>query len=601
MGDMPNIVKILHEEEKLGELIPIIDIVEQKKAEQAIKHSLGFEKTVSVVSSLFVLNYDTDDAINTSLSEIGSFTGASRVQLFLLRDNETIMDNTYEWCNKEVSPQKDNLQNISTEMLPWWIGKLRNGEVIHIEDVSKMHSEASFEKEMLRTQDVKSLLVFPLKIGEKLNGFIRLDNVFVTGKWSYEDFAILRVCSEIIGNVLERRRMEGALRESEERYKAIFEQSLDGLYIHDFEGNFIDANPVALKMLGYTKEEISSLNFSSLLNEGQIPMIQEAIKELLMTETDKGITEYHLKRADGTYVWVEIKVSVIYKDRKPCAVQGIVRDITERKRMIEKSEKYQWEIEQQNIKLKEIDHIKSNFLNVISHELRTPMVSIKGYVQMLSKGVLGEITEEQKKSLEIVLRNTNRLDCLIQDVLDLSQLESGTMEFVPEETNVQKLIDELTEAMQSSADLKNIKINRELEENLPSLNIDSERIKQVIINLINNAIKFSPDGSIINIKAKMNVDDILFEVQDFGCGIPKDKQAKIFETFYQADSSMNRLFSGAGLGLSISKNIIHTHKGKIWVESNLNEGSTFRFTLPVESVKDTEGRFKEVDVFRLEK
>lgn len=584
MADKPDIVKILHEEEKLGEIIPIIDIAEQKKTERAIKHSLGFEKTVSVVSSLFVLNYDTDDAINMSLSEIGNFTGASRVHLFLLRDNETIMDNTHEWYNKEVSPQKDNLQNIFTEMLPWWMGKLRNGENIHIEDVSKMHSEASFEKGMLETQNVKSLLVFPLKIGEKLNGFIRLDNVFATGKWSYEDFTILRVCSEIIGNALERRQVEGVLRESEERYRIIFERSLDGLYIHDFEGNFIDANPVALKMLGYTKEEISSLNFSSLLNEGEIPMVQEAIRELLRTGTDKGITEYHLKRADGTYVWVEIKASVIYKDRKPCGVQGIVRDITERKRMIEESEKYQWEIEQQNIKLKELDHIKSDLFTVTSHELRAPMTYMKGYVQMLSMGSIGEITEEQKKNLEVVLRNINRLDCLIQDILDLSQLKSGTMEFVPEETNVQKLIDGVTEAMQSSADLKNIKINRELEENLPSLNIDSERIKQVIINLINNAIKFSHDGSIISIKAKKNVDDILFEVQDFGCGIPKDKQAKIFETFYQVDSSMNRSFDGAGLGLSISKNIIHAHKGKIWAESE-GKGTTMFFTLPISSEK----------------
>lgn len=313
-------------------------------------------------------------------------------------------------------------------------------------------------------------------------------------------------------------------------------------------------------------------------------MVQEAIKELLRTGTDKGITEYHLKRADGTYIWVEIKASVIYKDRKPCGVQGIVRDITERKRMIEESEKYQWEIEQQNIKLKELDHIKSDLFTVTSHEIRAPMTSMKGYVQMLSMGSIGEITGEQKKNLEVVLRNINRLDCLIQDILDLSQLKSGTMEFVPEETNVQKLIDGVTEATQSSADLKNIEINRELEENLPSLNIDSERIKQVIINLINNAIKFSPDGSIISIKAKKNVDDILFEVQDFGCGIPKDEQAKIFETFYQVDSSMNRSFDGAGLGLSISKNIIHAHKGKIWAESE-GEGTTMFFTLPISSEK----------------
>jgi len=149
------------------------------------------------------------------------------------------------------------------------------------------------------------------------------------------------------------------------------------------------------------------------------------------------------------------------------------------------------------------------------------------------------------------------------------------------------MVEEIAETMQSSADLKNIKINRELEENLPSLNIDSERIKQVIMNLINNAIKFSPDGSIINIKAKKNVDDILFEIQDFGRGIPKNKQKKVFEKFYQVESGMDREFGGAGLGLTISQDIVNVHGGRIWIDSTKG-GSTFRFTLPVESVKDIE-------------
>jgi signal transduction histidine kinase len=230
------------------------------------------------------------------------------------------------------------------------------------------------------------------------------------------------------------------------------------------------------------------------------------------------------------------------------------------------------------------------------------MASIKGYVQMLSRGSLGEITEEQEKSLEIVLRNINRLDRLIQDILDLSQLESGTMEFVPEETDLQKMIDEVTETMRSSADIKDIKIGNEVEEQLPHLTIDPERIKQVIINLTNNAIKFSPDGSVINLKVKKEQENVLFEVEDFGRGIPKDKQERVFETFYQVDSGMKRSFGGAGLGLSISKDIILAHEGKIWVESEgiPGKGSTFRFTLPIKSVKDIEERFKGVDKFKLE-
>ncbi len=269
----------------------------------------------------------------------------------------------------------------------------------------------------------------------------------------------------------------------------------------------------------------------------------------------------------------------------------------------EKAKKHQRKIEQQNIKLRKLDQLKSDFLNVTSHELRTPMASIKGYVQMLSMGSLGEITEEQEKSLEIVLRNINRLDRLIQDILDLSQLESGTMEFVPEETDLQKMIDEVTETMRSSDDIKDIKIGNEIEEQLPHLTIDPERIKQVIVNLTNNAIKFSPDRSVINLKVKKEQENILFEVQDFGRGIPKDKQERVFETFYQVDSGKDTKFGGAGLGLAISRGIVIAHGGKIWVESEgiPGKGSTFRFTLPIKSVKDIEERFKGVDVFKLEK
>jgi signal transduction histidine kinase len=219
---------------------------------------------------------------------------------------------------------------------------------------------------------------------------------------------------------------------------------------------------------------------------------------------------------------------------------------------------------------------------------------------MLLKKTLGDITEEQKRGLMVILRNVNRLDNLIRDILDISRLESGTMKFITEITDIHKMIGEVAETMRSSADLKHVPINEEIEGKLPELIIDQERIKQVLINLVNNAIKFSPDGTVIIIKAKKEEENVLFEVQDFGRGIPKDKQKKIFETFYQVDYNMDRTFGGAGLGLAVSRGIVLAHGGSIWVRSKLGIGSTFGFTLPVKLVKDVENRFKEVDVFMIE-
>ena len=219
---------------------------------------------------------------------------------------------------------------------------------------------------------------------------------------------------------------------------------------------------------------------------------------------------------------------------------------------------------------------------------------------MLLKQTLGNITEEQKKALDVVLRNTDRLDYLVQDILDVSQLQSGTMKFVPEQTDFRKMVSESIETTQSFADLKDKKINVDVEDKIPELFIDEKRIKQVIMNLVNNAIKFSPDGSIINIRAKKEDNDILFEVQDFGQGIPNDKQEKIFDTFYQIDSTMTRNAGGVGLGLAVSRDIVLAHGGRIWVESETGKGSTFKFELPIQPVKAMEERFKEIDMFALE-
>ncbi|MBE3136900.1 MAG: HAMP domain-containing protein [Thermoplasmata archaeon] len=260
-------------------------------------------------------------------------------------------------------------------------------------------------------------------------------------------------------------------------------------------------------------------------------------------------------------------------------------------------------IEQQNIQLKKLNKIKSDCLNITSHELRTPMSSIKGYIQMMLKGNLGTINDEQKHALDIILRNSNRLNRLIQDILDISRLESGTMKFITRKTGVTKMIKEIAETMQTSADLKGIKINAETGIDVPELTIDIDRITQVVVNLLNNAIKFSPDGSTINIKTRKEKEDVLFEVQDYGRGIPEEHHKKIFQTFYQVDSDADTKFGGAGLGLAICYGIIIAHGGRIWVESTGKPGggSTFRFTLPVDSVINIEERFKGADVFGLEK
>jgi PAS domain S-box-containing protein len=404
-------------------------------------------------------------------------------------------------------------------------------------------------------------------------------------------------------DITERKKNEEVLRKSEENFRNVIKYAPVAIYEIDFYGtNFRSVNDVVCQISGYTRDELLSMNPLGLLDEESKKRFQENIKKKLAGEKIDESLELKIKIKDGGDLTVLVSVGAFtFKDGKPESVLVIAHNITERKKMEVTLEKYRREIEQQNIQLKKVDQIKTNFLNVTSHELRTPMSSIKGYTQMISKQILGQINDEQMKALDIILRNTNRLDVLIQDVLDISRLESGTMKFIVERTDVKNMILETIEIMRPCATCKKMNFITEFEENLPELNVDNERIKQVLINIISNAIKFSTNGTAINILTKRKDDNIVFEIQDFGRGIPRNELKKVFNIFYQVDSGEDRKYGGVGLGLPISRGIVLAHGGKIWVKSKMNEGSTFSFTLPIKPVQNIETRFKELNIFGLEK
>ncbi len=235
------------------------------------------------------------------------------------------------------------------------------------------------------------------------------------------------------------------------------------------------------------------------------------------------------------------------------------------------------------IRLERLDIMKDEFVSTVSHELRTPLTAIKEGVSLIMDRVLpGELTPEQERVLLIAKKNIGRLETLIQDILDLAKLESGTMKLQRKELPVKQVIEGFIPTMQPLAEHKKLELTYQLADNLPSIYADETRIVQILTNLVGNAVKFTDSGGRIRVSARPveNEEMVEFAVEDNGKGIPKDAQERIFEKFEQVDREIKPGVKGTGLGLSICKQIVEQHGGKIGVASVLNQGSVFSFTVP---------------------
>jgi signal transduction histidine kinase len=231
-------------------------------------------------------------------------------------------------------------------------------------------------------------------------------------------------------------------------------------------------------------------------------------------------------------------------------------------------------------KAEEAFKAKSDFTSMVSHELRTPLTAIKEGIALVLDGATGAINAEQKQFLEIAKRNVDRLGRLINDVLDFQKLESGRMVFNFQENDINEVVAEVGNSMLPLAEEKGLEFSAEIEEGLPKIKFDRDKIIQVLANLVNNALKFTQKGAITIHTSKAN-NIIQVAVQDTGMGIKKEDLPKLFQKFTQLETGTERKTGGSGLGLAISKEIIEVHRGKIWAESEFGKGTTISFLLPI--------------------
>jgi len=237
------------------------------------------------------------------------------------------------------------------------------------------------------------------------------------------------------------------------------------------------------------------------------------------------------------------------------------------------------ELEEKDKRIQELGKIKSDFVSHVSHELRIPMAAIKESINIVLDGVAGKINNQQRKFLDIAKRNVNRLVRLINNVLDFQKFESGKMQFDMQLNDINEVVTDVYKTMAISPNCREVDFSLKLEDNLPKVRFDRDKIIQVLTNLVSNATKFVDKGN-ITVATSRAENAVGVSVSDTGCGIRKEDLPKLFQKFGQLAEGNNSKTGGTGLGLAISKEIIKQHKGRIWVESEFGKGTTFRIILP---------------------
>ena len=373
----------------------------------------------------------------------------------------------------------------------------------------------------------------------------------------------------------EQKKSDQKLRDQQFYTRSLIESNIDALMTTDPAGIITDVNKQMEALTGCTRDELIGAPFKDCFTDPE--RAEAGIKRVL---SEKSVTDYELtaRARDGKQTVVSYNATTFYdRNRKLQGVFAAARDVTERKRV-------EQELQQAKAAAESASRTKSDFLASMSHEIRTPMNAIMGIADLLAKT---ELTPEQDKFVQIFRRSGDNLLNLINDILDLSKVEASQLDLERTGFSLSDHLEKVVEMVAPRAHEKGLvlvcEISPEVRNDLVG---DPTRLRQVLLNLLGNAIKFTASGTVL-LKVEPQKDSTVptalrFTVSDTGIGIPDDKLARIFERFTQADSSTTRRFGGSGLGLTISKRLVELMGGRIWVESQVDKGSTFAFAVPFE-------------------
>jgi PAS domain S-box-containing protein len=427
-----------------------------------------------------------------------------------------------------------------------------------------------------RKAGITEAVVCPVVSNGAVTGVIALLSRRVSGA---EDdvMTMLTMVGSEVGQFIQRADTTQALQRSEADHRAIFERAPIGIARISATGDLLEGNDALLKMLEHDLVTLRDQAWPDLLRSYDLAAGKSRVAPLLAGFSQGGIVQVRAATGDGRWLWLQMTAtSIPDASGRPEHVLVMFEDVTTVREAQDKLAEALDAQRSANIDLEKLDRTKTEFLSIVSHEFRTALTGIQGFSELIRDG--GLESDELRAYGGYIFNDADRVNRLIGDMLDLDRMESGRMTIRMADVDVNEV---LSDSIARSASSNTVDFKPDLDPRLPIVTGDRDRLVQVVSNLVNNAVKYSPEGGTVTISSRAEGAYALITVADTGLGIPPDEIAHVFERFRRVRSGAAQSIAGTGLGLTIVKQIVEMHGGKIWVESAVGHGSAFHFTIPL--------------------
>jgi PAS domain S-box-containing protein len=527
-------------------------------------------ETLYRITSELSSSLDLSYVLNQAMELVVDAVGADRASTLMLDSSGQLIYRAALGVDIDLPPGGTATRFSVGEGLAGWVVEQREAVIVPdiLEDPRWVEPEN-------RDREYRSALAVPLLMGNEVLGALLLlhtapdyfdeehlhlvEAAAVQVAYAVNNAELYNVIQEQakrLGGMLKAQKVEAA------KSQAVLEGVADGVMVADAEGKVMLFNAAAERILGLSREEAIGRTTKEMLGlyGSQAQDWMQTIAEWAEQPEDYDAEEYLAAQLEIEDRTVSVHLAPVLMGNEFLGTVSVFRDVTA-------------EVE--------ADRAKTEFVSMVSHELRTPMTSIKGYTDLLMMEAVGTLTDKQRNFLSVIKGNAERLKMLVDDLLDISRIESGRMEVSPEEMQVGDVIDQAIKVMKARAEEEELTLRSNVPSELPIVQADPDRVNQILTNLLENACRYTPaDGEVI-VSADVQGDEVVISVRDTGIGITPEDQRKIFDRFFRAEDPVVQKAPGTGLGLSIVKSLVEMQGGQLEVESEPEEGSTFTFTLPV--------------------